>query len=666
VPTVPRYGVAEVAPTAQPDFRQSNNNANADDFGGSLGRGLQRLGQVFGGIAEEERKRAAETAVLGYEAETAQAESDVLTNPDTGALRTQGKDALNVTPTALQAWDKREAAALQQVPRYAQQRAKAIGQQRRVALETTLNRHTLQESERYTDSQADAVVSLNTDEAGFNYQDPGRIGDSLARIAEATKIRFRGASPEAQAAAIRANTSKAMMTVLGQHLLSGPDAGEAALKQYRTYLNADDALMFENRVQDARDSLASHTATAQAKRQAQAEHAVTFVQDAASTGIPLRPDALFEKSALVKGTDQEQPFAAAVAQMREVGQVRTRPFAEQQQYIDQLDAQLQQGSADPKHDKTRLDTLRSALESQRKLAKDSPILFWQNQGGTPVEPVNLKLGAAGVETALAGRFVQLGAMRKRFGPDVSMNPWRPEEGEALRTWLAAPERTVADKLTLLGAITKVAPDPQAVRDTLSPLALSDRVSYLAAMEQYANHHGERSGPVAPIILAGAKVLADKSANLPSEEKFQAAFDKDAGSAYPPGSQDRADAYTRFRTIYAGLSNTLTDRERTRVSTTHDLDETLSDTAMSLATGGLVEVQHRNVPKPYGMPDATFLDKLHASVDSAATRSGIPAEVLRDLPLQKVAGREGWYLLLNQGRAQLDPKTGKPLLLEVAK
>lgn len=401
------------------------------------------------------------------------------------------------------------------------------------------------------------------------------------------------------------------------------------------------------------------------KAEARGERAVTFLTNANATGIPLLPEKIMQLQAETVGTSHEQEFRDGLAIGNEVARVRSAPFAQQQQYIAQLEQQLQQGSADPVRDKARLGTLRTALEANRKLAKESPMLFLQNQGGEPVEPIDFSKIASGdgalMEAQLASRYHDLEAMRAKFGPDVSMNPWRPEEAGALRAALGKLDANPDVKLMMLGLLAKNAPSPEAYRDTLAPIAQSDRVSYVAGVEQFLKHESGKSGGVAPIIMHGAKVLKDKSTPMPTEAKFQAAFNEDVGDAYPPGSQDRADAFLKYKTIYAGMADKL---QSGADADTTELDETLRTTATSLSTGGIIEHNGRRTVKPWAMDDAEFTERVGKQLETVAAATGFPADTLADMPLMPISGHEGLYLVINQGRAQIDPKTGKPVIVSV--
>lgn len=458
---------------------------------------------------------------------------------------------------------------------------------------------------------------------------------------------------------IRGIVSDAHVQVLGRLMPTDPQGAGRYLEAHGEEIDPDRRSSLEAQI-------TGRVETANAKRETVAERAVNFVHDAAATGIPLTGEALLAKSREVEGTSQQEAFLQAVGRMHEVETMRRQPLAAQEAYIAQVEQEIQRGSDDPKRDQARLTTLRTALTNSRKLAAESPILFYQNQGGDPVEPLKLQtLGTSSgplVEAQLAERFNVLGAMRKKYGPEVALNPWRPEEAHALDALLSRPDATPASKLAVLDAIDRAAPDLESFRAALAPVSLSNRVYVIAAQEQALKHKADKGGDLAPIILQGNQVLADKSFILPTEAKFRAAFDSAVGDAYPPGTQARSDAYIRFKTLYAGLIHTVPRSEAKGMEA--ELDDTLADTVTDLATGGMVDYNGRRTVVPFGWEERKFTDTLQTVLADVAKETGFNVDRLGAMPLLAIPNHEGRYLLLNQGRPQVNPKTGAPVIVSL--
>jgi hypothetical protein len=523
-------------------------------------------------------------------------------------------------------------------------------------------------------AQFAAALDLGAKEAAAPGADVDKIN---ARMEQWRPLaRSFGLSDEAITKSVQTFKDNNWVNVGTQRLLAARDdaAGLQQLEQdltaengfFAARLDPDKRNVLLRQVLERKDALARQVDTAANKAESRAERAVNFLADANSTGIPVLPEKILELQGTVAGTTHAQDFADQLAIGQEIAKVRTLPFAAQQQYIDQRQAELSNGSENPKRDATRMATLRGALEASRKQAQESPLIFFQNQGGHAIEPIDFrqlatKEGADAVSEQLADRYDVLAAMRKQYGPDVAMNPWRPEEAEGLKSAMQQANSDGA-KLLILSSLARNAPDAKAYRETLQPIAQTDPAAYLAGQEQYLGHRAGKNGPLGPIILQGSRVIADKSFAMPPDEKFRQAFEEEAGSAYEPGTPQRDEAYNRFRFLYAGLANKIPPGR----SDAKELDEELRATALNLATGGMTEYQGRQTIKPFAWTDHEFADSVRVQLDTAAKATGYPRESLEDLPLQQLPGREGEYFILSGARFLPDPKTGAPLILRLSK
>ena len=400
------------------------------------------------------------------------------------------------------------------------------------------------------------------------------------------------------------------------------------------------------------------------RREALAEKETNWFRDQIVVGQKITPERWQEAAAAVKGTTQETEFQQIAGQADEILKVRTMPFAEQKAYIQQLRTHAATTASDnPKRDQTRLDTLQRVLDEGQKLATESPLLFLQNQTGTVEPPIDLQSALSGDSSAISQqlqlRYATLTAARKQYGAAVSMNPWLPQEAEAMKSFMATANDKA--KLNLLGLLKGSAPDAKSYAGALAPLASDQRVTMLAGMAQFRKLRSAQGIDVAPTMLSGERIWADKSVPMPAEEKLRAAFEKRIGDALPDGSRQRADAYLVFKSLYAGMAGPQHVRHE---GTQPEPNDRLADSALNVATGGVVDYNGHKVIRPYGMSEDDFNARLESELGRISTAIGFSVGQLDDMPLISAPGQEGNYFLLNGGSAQLDPKTGRPVVVKI--
>lgn len=451
----------------------------------------------------------------------------------------------------------------------------------------------------------------------------------------------------------------------------------AALAQLETDLTAEDGYYAARLDTDKRNALLSQVmsgrtrldARAQVeadKREAVAEREVTWFRDQLVTGQEIAGARWQEGMANVAGTAQEGAFKEAQAMATEVQEFRSRPFAEQEAYVRALESQARTTpSDDPKRDLSRLNTLRSAFDASRKQAAEDPLTFLANQTGIQVPPLALQSLATGdpsvVSAQLQSRFATLASVRKSYGPEVGLSPWLPEEVAIVREFFAKADDK--GRLSLLSVLSSATPDAASYAGALKPIAADEPLYMAAGMAQFRQLKGPDGTPLPPLILSGARIRADKTVPQPSDQTLRLAFDERVGDALPAGSTARKQAFEVFAAVYAGRGQTTGVRHEAyggEISANNDL----ADEAIELATGGVSEINDVRVLRPYGMSEDDFEDRLGRGVSAAAAASGFDRAILEDMPVQPVPGREGAYYLLNDGAVQLDPKTGKPLLVTV--
>ena len=286
--------------------------------------------------------------------------------------------------------------------------------------------------------------------------------------------------------------------------------------------------------------------------------------------------------------------------------------------------------------------------------------FIEQQTGTPTPPIDFQAMANAtpqtlqrLSVQLMDRFNRLDGGRRQFGNRLSRNPWTPAEAEGMAALMrvASDEQRLAFYGMLQGGTNNVADYAAA----LKPLAADKPVLMLAGLASYRQFRDPKGQAVAPLILSGSRVLADKTQAQPAEDLFQAAFTKAIGNAIPHGTTERAQAYVGFKAIYAGIA--------ARDGVAFDpkfpqLNFSVAENAMNLATGGVSEIHGKKVIRPWGQTDAEFREAYAGAVKRLATQQELDADDLDNLPLEPVPTTEREFYLIEGGKRKADPKTGQ--------
>ena len=383
----------------------------------------------------------------------------------------------------------------------------------------------------------------------------------------------------------------------------------------------------------------------------------------AASGVPPTPADQQRWQLTVAGTSMAGEYGARVEQMNEVQNLLRQPLAVQSQYLEQKRQQMQQSGASVQ-EQANVERLQRAVDSNAKLMREQPLLFNAQHTGTEVAPLDLSgiatpEGQQQIAEQLAGRFDTVNALRSAYGPEVARNPWRPEEAAMLKSFVSQADDNT--KLQLLGVMAAASPSGTDYADALKAIAAEQPTTMLAGMAQFRRLKGPDGTDVPQVILAGEKVLKDKSTPMPNEGDLRTAFEDAVGGSLPSGTPQREQAYLAFKSIYAGLTGPRGVR--------HDgpqprPDDDLIDEAIQMATGGIGERASAKVVKPYGMDDDSFDSLVDAELEGVSARTGFDLGQLEDMPLAPVPGKEGSYYLMNAGRVQLDPATGEPMTVVI--
>jgi hypothetical protein len=269
MPTVPRYGIAEVAPTAQPDFRQSNNGANADDFGAGIGRAVGQMGEVVSHIAQQEKEKADTASVMEAQAKLSEYENHTKdpANPD-GLYAHKGIDALKAQDVLLPEYDRTAEGLQQGLP---SKRAQMIFRQtmleRRASYQSQITAYAGREKDQYDAEAYNAhtstgmrdlsqALSIGDAKAAATYE-----GGLVAGIEEFAKA--QGWPAEKTQLATTQAVSKSYRSQIELLATSDPTAAMAQLAHYGPKLTFEDASDLSVKLKPVADYAAAEAAVQQ-------------------------------------------------------------------------------------------------------------------------------------------------------------------------------------------------------------------------------------------------------------------------------------------------------------------------------------------------------------------------------------------------------------------
>lgn len=397
-------------------------------------------------------------------------------------------------------------------------------------------------------------------------------------------------------------------------------------------------------------------------REMKAERALSQMDQQAASGVPPTPADQQRWKSLTAGTSVAGEYGQRMQEFNQVQGLLRQPPAVAQQFIDQQRQQMQANGGSVTQ-QANLNRLQTAVDNNIKLMRENPLSFNAMRTGADVAPLDVsgittQEGQQKLGEQIADRFDVVNSVRKAYGPEVNRNPWKQEEVTMLSALFKQADDST--KLQLFGAIAGSAPSGADYAAAIKPISGDDPIATLAGMAQFRGLKGADGTDVPRTLLAGAKVLTDKSVPMPKDKFFRDAFDEHAGASLVPGTPQREQAYLAFKSLYAGTAAA----KGLKYDEGDDLDSKTSQAAFDMATGGVAERAGARVIKPYGMDDDTFNKSVDMQIEGMAKSSKIPVSQLEDMPMMPVPGKEGSYYLLNAGRVQIDPDTQQPITVQV--
>lgn len=250
----------------------------------------------------------------------------------------------------------------------------------------------------------------------------------------------------------------------------------------------NDRLILQNRAEHEQD-----------KREAKAQMTIGRMDEQIMSGIPATPDMWEHWQGLTQGTSFADDFKQRLKDEDQVQQVLRQPIEQQQAYVQQRQAQLDQNGG-TLLDKANLQRLQGAINQNANLMQKAPLQFAQNRMGTVVQPLDFSalnppspvahaLTAAGVvpqaqqspKDAFAGqiadRMATLKALRTQYGPQIGQLPLLPQEAAQLSTQLGS--ATPQDRAQMLVGLRNTMNNDDAYQATMRQIAPRSPVTALA-------------------------------------------------------------------------------------------------------------------------------------------------------------------------------------------
>lgn len=256
MPTVPApLQEAQTRVQVSPNARVST-QAPEGAFGSTeiAQRAISQVGNQMMQIAKEEKQKADDVATTEAYTKTIALRNRLMYDPKSGAMTRKGKDAFGVGEEYTQQFnegaDEIQASLTNEDQR---QMYNKIKENELRDLDTNLTKHTFQQAQAYEQQTTEASIAATREDAVLNYQDPGKVQNSLAMqksliMAQAERS---GVAPETAMMAVKSAESKTHEAVVNRMLANGQDlAASEYYKNIKGSMLADDTIQLEKALEE--------------------------------------------------------------------------------------------------------------------------------------------------------------------------------------------------------------------------------------------------------------------------------------------------------------------------------------------------------------------------------------------------------------------------------
>lgn len=401
---------------------------------------------------------------------------------------------------------------------------------------------------------------------------------------------------------------------------------------------------------------AALNAEAAARRQEKEWNAAQTVFQAGKVPTPEYADRLAKQ---FKGTPYEAALKSMMADGPANASFAAQPVRLQEQALIAAQNAMNQGGATPEQIK-EYERLKKVHEATQRDIKEDPYSAASERGlVTNLTPLSLDLNT--LPQQLAKRSQEAGVVSQWAGSEVSL--FRPGEASKVGELLQA--MPPKDRAGALSGIAKTMTAPQ-MRAFAAQLGAKDQALSAAAMLAATNARTSEGRTVAEIVLAGADARKEQRLKYPSgtsETSIRAKIDQELRGVFLSENAQRA-ATDAAVAVYSGLL-------------AEGGDPSIRQ-AVSLATGGVMEMNGAKFVKPYGWEDSRVekalrnldqpkIEKLTGGKPVMIGGAAVPGDQLARVAKDAQLGpspKAGSYTVSIGGRLLTDDK-GAPILLPLA-
>ncbi|MFG0353528.1 hypothetical protein ACF8LD_04780 [Pseudomonas sp. zbq_5] len=648
--------------------------AQASVDASGLARGLSSLAGDLTDIHQREMREANQTAVLNADNQLGTWQNEAIFNPETGAFTKKGQAALNITNDTLAQFDQqRESIASGLANEQQRQMFTQAALQRRSQLQGKLGSYEFGEQQEYKNQVDKAAIATALNTAALNYNDPNAIAESHSRIDGILQLQAQrnGWAPEVLEANRTKATSDMYSDILKRQASQDPYKAQAALKQYQQYLTADDLTQVGSSIDGKVERLQQKAEMQQLRREAKAERTLAQIDAHAATGLPATDEMWARWGKAVQGTPLQAEFNERRRGEVEIQRVMGLPDDQQQAFVNQRMAQLQEKGGTVQ-ELNAVNRLQRTIAGGQKLRAESPIAFAQQQEGLATDVYDPSSDNAA--DVMADRLSTLQSMRQKYGQTVAMKPLLPQEAAGIAAALdkATPDQqiellgrlhdTIGDRQGYMGALQQIRPGSPV---TAVVGAIAGKQKELTTATHWFKPNDVVTSMDAASVLARGENLINKTKQsnatdgkgkfeMPSEEDFDTALDAYVKDAYADREEAKFIDRQVIRAAYAGLS-----AERSGGSKT--LDSELMDKAVRVGVGEVTDFNGQDTFVPWGMDEDDFrLEARRKLVKAVDDQKLGPPAMVNGLTLKPIG--DGRYLVYRGNRKQSATPDGREDLI----
>jgi hypothetical protein len=646
--------------------------AGAFDYGS----GLQKAAGIATEIAQNEKRKADEVVGLNRINQYWKAANTLVHDPTSGALRREGQDAIGIADRTLAALDKQGSEIDFTLKNDAQRLMfRHARDAKRHEVFELLQRHEANQHDRLDQSEM-AKFDVNTRrDAAADYRNPDAVASAIDRQ-RANYLGYagrHGIGEQERQATLSELISQTHVDVTKSFLAADDYAGaKAYLKDHGDAIRVEERLSLQGALKakqasglsDLRLTIGERYQDLQAmaargevlpRRYIQAEEVDRAFADQPTRATEIKRDL---KKVYQLADDSRRLLELPNDQLTALVQSRAPSPTDPQSYAEDAARQEQLGKI--------------AHEILTQRVKE-PIQYAAEHGIGFVEPLDLSNPKA-MAQQLAGRENTGRLMQDRFGSPLALLT-TPEASALARVVDEAPTATI---LSYLQAIRKGVTRPDAYHALMQQIRPDSPVTAFAGgllqrQDQRVVVRERWIGAdewigaqdVASRIIEGEKLLNPTKGDRATDGKPKVALPSDAdlrlqwadavGDAYRGAPEVEQTAYQAFRAYYAA------DAVR-RGQYGGTLDSAAAQRAARAVSGGVLDVNGRNVVLPWGMDRDTFTEKIRAAWPGVLRAYGLPASVPFDIVGLDTIG-DGRYAV-TAGDGPLYGKDGRLVIVEV--